>query len=116
MTAEETSLLLHRWAWEYDKLCKGSDPIENDPVRLKLLAKINGLEIAQLKAQRDDLCRLVGLAYETLADNENNWPGRNSQAGQWLLCELRNSSAEWNSREVEELKKSQDVHFGSPYN
>jgi len=49
---------------------------------------------ARLISAAPDLLAACIQAYGTLADINNNWPGRHTMAGQRLLCEMRGAISE----------------------
>jgi hypothetical protein len=55
--------------------------------------------------------KLIKKTYSILGDVRNNWVGRTSQAGQALLCELRDTIAEAENTDKQEVQDNCSVAF-----
>jgi hypothetical protein len=55
--------------------------------------------------------KLIKKTYSILSDVRNNWVGRHSQAGQSLLCELRDTISEAENTDTQEVQDNCSVAF-----
>lgn len=70
---------------------------------------MNSDEVKRKLASHDALVKACAHAYVLLADIDHEWRGRNTLAGQALLCELRDAIVAATGRDQQEVQDAASI-------